>query len=91
MFVIGGDGLERELVDAGFKVDRDPSPIAPAATGKRVKLPEYDALIVGRDTGFSYQHLHMACHILQTQAVSGASADERNVPHLSTYKDAYIS
>lgn len=68
--MIGGDGLERELTDVGFTVDRDPSPILPAAAGERVTLPSYDAVLVGRDTVFSYNHLHMACHILQTQPVS---------------------
>lgn len=61
--------MQRELEDVGFTADRDPGPIAAAAAGERVTLPVYDALVVGRDVGFTYDHLHMACHILQTQPV----------------------
>ena len=58
--MVGTKGLGRELSDAGFEVHHDPAPVRPAATGARIDLPKYDAVIVGRCPHFDYDLLAIA-------------------------------
>lgn len=66
VYVIGREGIIEELTQVGIECHGGPADDGKAFNWKQeLKLPPFDAVVVGYDDGFSYYKLAVAHHILQ--------------------------